>query len=96
MSDTMKAAWIFASALILAALLNGGIYQVVVAGAGSGGSGGSPGMIGETGDTAFRAFRLNRLTGDIMVLGGPANNIVFQARTLEQIKRAMPTATPSN
>jgi hypothetical protein len=35
-NDTIKAMSRLAPALILAALLNGGIYQIVVAGAGSG------------------------------------------------------------
>lgn len=91
MSDTIKAASILASALILAALLNGGIYQIVVAGAGSGGSGGSQDATGETGDTEFRAYRLNRLTGSIMVLAPPVNWRLFPA----QIIRATPAATPS-
>jgi hypothetical protein len=99
MSDTIKAALILASALILAALLHGGIYQIVVAGAGSGGSGGSHDLEGQAGDTEFRAYRLNRLTGSIMVLGGPANNIFYPAQTPEQFKSASsptaPAPTPS-
>ena len=61
MSDIVKAALILGATLLVAALLNGGIYQVVVAGAGSG---------GEMGDLEFEAYRLNRFTGDMKYLRG--------------------------
>ena len=98
-SDTLKAAFIVAAGLILAAVLaafiNGGIYQIVVAGAGSGGS------HDVEGSTEFRAFRLNRFTGNVMVLAGvPTHTLLFETRTLQEFvdevrkAKATPTEVP--
>ncbi len=78
MSHSIKAAVILASALIVAAVLNGGVYEVVVSGAGSGGS------QDVVGDTEFRAFRVNRLTGNVMVLGGPMSRVLIKTETIQE------------
>jgi len=59
----MEVRWatVLAIGIILAAFLHGGIYQVVIAGAGSGGGG-----EGISGDYGFNAYRLNRFTGDMV------------------------------
>lgn len=53
---TIRSVIIIGFALILAALIHGGIYQMVIAGSGGGGE-------GITGDV--RAYRLNRFTGHV-------------------------------
>lgn len=68
MRDNLKVALILGAALILAAILNGGIYQIVIAGAGSGGSGGSHDVSGETGTTEIVAYRMNRFTGEVALI----------------------------
>jgi hypothetical protein len=50
--------------IVLAALLNGGIYQMVAVGAGSGGSQDA------TGNTEIWAYRINRFTGNVTVFYG--------------------------
>lgn len=89
MSDTVKAAVILASALIVAAVLNGGVYQVVVSGAGSGGS------QDVAGDTEFRGFRVNRISGTVMVLVGPLNNILIKTETLQEYAAEHKSTSPT-
>ncbi len=60
MSDTIKATFIIMVGLALAAILHGGIYQIVSASAGSGGSNDF------SGDTAIWSYRLNRFTGEVL------------------------------
>jgi len=60
MSEAIKAILIGAMGLIVAAVLNGGIYQIVATGAGSGGS------QDISGDTTIWAYRLSRFTGDVV------------------------------
>jgi hypothetical protein len=79
MSDTVKAALIVAVGLALAAFLNGGIYQIVVAGAGSGGSS------DQAGENMFRAYRLNRFTGEMQVVLEPPP-VMFRVPTMEEWK----------
>ncbi len=55
-SEIIKTTLIAIAGLILAAILNGGIYQIVAAGTG--------GSQDYTGD--IWAYRLNRLTGDVV------------------------------
>lgn len=63
MSDIVKSALIILVGLIIASFLSGGVYQIVIASAGSGGSRDT------TGDVTFAAFRLNRFTGQVMFMG---------------------------
>lgn len=64
---SIRTAVVLVAGLLLAALLNGGVYTIVAAGSGgSGGSGGSHDVSGHTGDTGdIVAYRLNRFTGSI-------------------------------
>ena len=62
MKDNARAALILALGLSLAGLLNGGIYQIVEAGGGSGSQ-------NPMGDPPFLAYRLNRFTGDVALIG---------------------------
>jgi hypothetical protein len=93
LSDMVKSALILGIALLVAAFLNGGIYQIVVAGAGSGGSGSSQDQIGEAGSTDFRAFRVNRFTGAVSRID---DNFMFNIRSVEvDWNKKTPAATPS-
>lgn len=60
MSDVIKASLVFAIGVCLAAILHGGVYQMVAVGAGSGGSNDI------SGDTEIWAYRLNRFTGEVV------------------------------
>lgn len=62
-----RAAVVLAVALILAALVHGGIYGMVVAGSGGGGSsGGSHDLTGDPGERGeVKAYLFNRFTGSV-------------------------------
>ena len=78
-----EAVLILGASLLVAALPNGGIYQVVVTGAGSGGS-----QEAMRGMWRFEAYRLNRFTGDLKYLRG--------YRFIDAVPAPQPAPAPSN